>query len=80
MTEKITIKPDPKPIKQEPLKMTDKEKIHSKWLTKIMRVLAEAGLKDLSFSDEGAIRFYRDGYKMDLFLKLTKDNNKRMIG
>ncbi len=60
--------------------MTEKEQIHSKWQTKIMRVLAEAGLKDLSFSDENAIRFYRDGYKIDLFLKLTKDNDRRLIG
>jgi len=60
--------------------MTEKEKIHSKWQTKIMRVLAEAGLKELSFSDNEAIEFIKDGYKMDLFLKLTKDNGKRMIG
>jgi len=60
--------------------MTEKETIHSKWQLKIMRVLAEAGLKDLSFSDEGAIRFYREGFKMDLFLKLTKDNDRRLIG
>lgn len=60
--------------------MTDKERIHSKWQTKIMRVLANSDLRDLSFSDENAIRFYRDGYKMDLFLKITKDNNRRIIG
>lgn len=60
--------------------MTEKETIHNKWQLKIMRVLADAGMKDTSFSDEGAIRFYRDGFKMDLFLKLTKDNNRRLIG
>lgn len=60
--------------------MTEKEQIHSKWQLRIMRVLAEAGMQDLSFSDENAIRFYRDGFKMDLFLKITKDNNRRLIG
>lgn len=60
--------------------MTEKENVRSKWELKIMRVLANAGLKDLSFSDESAIRFYRDGYKMDLFLKITKDNGRRLLG
>ncbi len=60
--------------------MTDKEKIHSKWELKIMRVLADAGMKELSFSDDEAILFIRDGYKMELFLKLSNDNGKRLIG
>ena len=61
--------------------MTDKEKIHSKWQLKIMRVLAENGLPELSFSDVNeAFEFIRDGYNIKIHLTLTKDNGKRMIG
>lgn len=60
--------------------MTDKEKIHSKWQLKIMRVLANNGLKELSFSDNDQFEFIRDGFNIKIHLTLTKDNGNRLIG